>query len=140
MAQLDSGHEGLSKKNFRTYSKLYRDPELFEAVEDEVLWELGKYATQNGQSAIEAWSVGCSAGEEVFSLLMSWEQALAPHMDPALKLRFYGTDLSDQAVDAARRTRSSGSRGRPRARCGGGASGASKVGPGIAARSSPPSS
>jgi chemotaxis methyl-accepting protein methylase len=103
MAQLDSGHEGLSKKNFRTYSKLYRDPELFEAVEDEVLWELGKYATQNGQSAIEAWSVGCSAGEEVFSLLMSWEQALAPHMDPALKLRFYGTDLSDQAVDAARR-------------------------------------
>ena len=31
MAQLDSGHEGLSKKNFRTYSKLYRDPELFEA-------------------------------------------------------------------------------------------------------------
>lgn len=99
---LTDAHEGLSKASYHTYSKLFRDPEIFEAVEDEVLWELGKYAIQQSSETVEAWSVGCSAGEEVFSLLMSWEQAVAAHL-PGVSLDFFGTDLSDDAVDAARR-------------------------------------
>ena len=97
-------HEGLSKKDFRTYSKFYRDPADFEIVENEALWELGKWALQRPESqrTIEAWSVGCSAGEEVFSVLASWEQAVWPHLGD-VDLHFLGTDLSAHAVDAARR-------------------------------------
>ena len=100
----DRGHEGLSKKNYRTYSKLYRDPAAFEVVEDEVLWELGKEALQRkaGERTIDAWSCGCSAGEEMFSLLMSWEQVLMEHF-PGVELQFLGTDLSNDAIDAAGR-------------------------------------
>ena len=102
---LTDAHEGLSKKSYHTYSKLFRDPEIFQAVEDEVIWELGKYAIQQKSASkptVEAWSVGCSAGEEVFSLLMTWEQVLAEHFE-GTELKFFGTDLSDDAVDAARR-------------------------------------
>ena len=96
-------HEGLSKKNYRTYSKLYRDPAAFEVVEDEVLWELGKGALQRGVGqTVEAWSCGCSAGEEVFSLLMSWEQVLAEHF-PGVNLSYLGTDISHDAIEAANR-------------------------------------
>eukprot|EP01043_Picozoa_sp_COSAG02_P016419 COSAG02_NODE_721_length_18054_cov_3.613422_7_plen_600_part_00 len=100
---VDRGHEGLSKKNYRTYSKLYRDPASFEVVENELLWELGKDALQRGAGqAIEAWSCGCSAGEEVFSLLMSWEQVLAEHF-PGVDLSYLGTDISHDAIAAAKR-------------------------------------
>ena len=99
----ERGHEGLSKKNYRTYSKLYRDPAAFEVVEDEVLWELGKDALRRGVGqTVEAWSCGCSAGEEVFSLLMSWEQVLAEHF-PSVNLSYLGTDISHDAIDAANR-------------------------------------
>eukprot|EP01043_Picozoa_sp_COSAG02_P065022 COSAG02_NODE_9681_length_2142_cov_1.976505_1_plen_522_part_10 len=100
---VDRGHEGLSKKNYRTYSKLYRDPASFEVIENEVLWELGKDAVQRGAGhAIEAWSCGCSAGEEVFSLLMSWEQVLAEHF-VGVDLSCLGTDISADAIEAAQR-------------------------------------
>ena len=101
----EDAHEGLTKKDFRTFSKLYRDPKPFAVVENEVLWELGKCALQRPEEeerVIECWSVGCSAGEEAYSLLVSWEQALSQHLE-GVSLRVLGTDLSDAALDAARR-------------------------------------
>ena len=68
--------EGISKKNFRTYSKFFRDIGPYDIVINEVLWEIGKAKAANSSRRIQAWSVGCSAGEECNSLILAWEQAL----------------------------------------------------------------
>jgi chemotaxis methyl-accepting protein methylase len=99
-------HEGLSKKNFRTYSKFFRDTEPYEVALDEVLWQLAKQQLLRGGSThtVHAWSIGCSAGEEAYSVLLAWEQLIRPQLLPAsVGLRYHGTDCSRAAVDAAQR-------------------------------------
>ena len=68
----------------------------------EVLWELGKRKVLGSERRIHAWSVGCSAGEEAYSLVLAWEQALRSQFLPcSIALQCLGTDSSADAVAAA---------------------------------------
>lgn len=51
---------------------------------------------------LTAWSAGCSTGEEVYSLAMLMDQALAPY-DPRPRINVIGSDLSRNSLNTARR-------------------------------------
>ncbi len=54
---------------------------------------------------LRAWVVGCSTGEEAYTLAMLLWEALdaMPEGAPACTIRIFATDLSADAIDAARR-------------------------------------
>eukprot|EP01050_Picozoa_sp_SAG11_P021446 SAG11_NODE_3818_length_2210_cov_2.614874_1_plen_319_part_00 len=66
--------------NYRTFSKFFRDPKVFEFVLDQVLRGFAKecaLAVADASSApLRCWSLGCSAGEEAYSVVMLWEEAI----------------------------------------------------------------
>ena len=85
----------------------FRDPEAFEALEEQVIPQLlaGKPAdaayADPGRSAVRVWVPGCSTGEEAYSLAI-----LLVECQEALKQRFkvqvFATDIDNQAIAAAR--------------------------------------
>lgn len=60
-----------------------------------------KACPENG--TLRAWSLGCSTGEEAYSLAIAFKETvakLAP--ESGLKLRIFATDLDKDAIDKAR--------------------------------------
>ncbi len=53
-------------------------------------------------TTLTAWSAGCSTGEEVYSLAILMDQALAP-FDPRPRINVIGSDLSRTSLSKARR-------------------------------------
>jgi chemotaxis methyl-accepting protein methylase len=102
--------------NYHTFSKFFRDPAVFDFVLDEILWKLAKRhqpaagacdrcPVEGGGNRIRCWSLGCSAGEEAYSLALLWDQGIQRRL-PALarvQLSVLGTDLSPAAVESAKR-------------------------------------
>ena len=80
----------------------FRDPEVWDLLRDEVLPPMIAEAAP-GQ-ALSAWVPACSSGEEVYTLAITFAEALARHPKGArVHLQIYGTDLDRDAVDRARR-------------------------------------
>ena len=80
-------------------TSFFRDAEAFDALEQHVFRELAK--TKQEGSSIRIWVPGCSTGEEVYSIAIRLLEALG---DPAqhLSIKIFGSDLSGEAVEAAR--------------------------------------
>lgn len=75
-------------------SRFFRDRDIFDALEQEVLPALAETAASRG--AIEAWSAGCASGEEPYTLALIWAVRLQPRF-AGMGLRIVATD-SDAAV------------------------------------------
>jgi chemotaxis protein methyltransferase CheR len=73
----------------------YRHPEHFAALDD-----AAANAAAHGRPYRTAWSVGCSTGEEAYSLAM----ALAPHLRGAAPV-VVGSDVSPRSLERAREGR-----------------------------------
>ena len=70
---------------------MFRDPEVYRALRDEVIPILRTYPF------VRIWHVGCSSGEEVYSLaILLEEQGLYE------RCRIYATDISDVILERAR--------------------------------------
>ncbi|MCP4994006.1 MAG: protein-glutamate O-methyltransferase CheR, partial [Gammaproteobacteria bacterium] len=75
-----------------TVSQMFRDPELFKALRDNILQLLETYPF------IRIWHAGCANGEEVYSL------AILLHEEGLLsRCRIYATDMNEAAVLQAQR-------------------------------------
>lgn len=74
-----------------TVTELFREPEVFLALRNQVIPHLKTY------SRIKIWSAGCSTGEEIFSLaiLMNEEGLLK-------RCTFYGTDINPRVLEQAK--------------------------------------
>lgn len=59
-----------------TVSRFYRDPAVFDYLQDEVLPALAEECTSRGASQLRAWSVGAASGEEPYTLRILWRHAL----------------------------------------------------------------
>ncbi|HET7315705.1 protein-glutamate O-methyltransferase CheR [Salinisphaera sp.] len=71
-------------------SEMFRDPEVFAALREQVLPVLSSYPRVN------IWQAGCALGEEVYSMAILAEEAgLLP------RCRFYATDINDKALSHA---------------------------------------
>lgn len=75
-----------------TISRFYRDPRVFELLEQKVLPALAEAAAARGEVALRCWSAGCASGEEPHTLSLLWHLCLRP--------RFPGLDFSIVATDA----------------------------------------
>jgi len=80
-------------------TSFFRDKNAFEELEEKVIPKL--FAKKSGEDTIRIWSVGCSTGEESYSLAM----LLAEHRDRIMlncKIQIFATDLDSHAIKLAR--------------------------------------
>lgn len=73
-------------------TEMFRDPEYFAAIRNQVVPHLRTYPS------LKIWVAGCSTGEEVYSL------AILLHEEGLLeRTMIYATDINPESLDAARR-------------------------------------
>ena len=81
--------------NNETY--FFRDPAYFDALTDRILPDIAKSRSET--KTLSIWSAGCSTGQEAFSLAMIFAEQ--PCWE-GWRIDILGTDISTQAIDAAR--------------------------------------
>ncbi len=80
-------------------TNFFRDREAFEALEREVVPKL--LTSRSVEEKVRAWVVGCSTGEEVYSLGMILSEGVTdPQFTPGLQL--FATDIDERAIQFAR--------------------------------------
>jgi two-component system CheB/CheR fusion protein len=84
----------------------FRDPDLWADIEGQVLPELLARPCNeaDGKAGLRAWIVGCSTGEEAYSLAMAFKEATARQASSdTCTLQIFATDLSADAILLARK-------------------------------------
>jgi len=82
-------------------TSFFRDPAAWELLRDQALPAL--LAGRSPGGVIRAWSVGCSTGEEAYSLAMAFMEALKQiKAEGKFRLQIFATDLDHDAIDKAR--------------------------------------
>ena len=83
-------------------TRFFRDPAVWQQLQDTVLPALLARSVESGQ--LRAWVVGCSTGEEAYSLAMVFQEVLEALPEPAgHTLKIFATDLSADAITVARK-------------------------------------
>ncbi len=82
-----------------TYSDFFRNPLTFALLEQ---WVLPGLISQNTGAEIRVWSAGCSCGQEAYSIAMLLSN-LGPVEGQPVRFRIFATDISESALDFARR-------------------------------------
>lgn len=90
-----------------TVSRFYRDAKVFEQLAVSALPHLAEAAIARRASVLRAWSAGCGAGEEPYSLALAWRFGAAASF-PNVDLNVVATD-----VDEAQLMRADGACYRP---------------------------
>lgn len=83
-------------------TSFFRDPQVWQDLQDKVLPALlARHAADAGP--LRAWVVGCSTGEEAYSLAIVFSEALDALPAPAHRqLQIFATDLNADAIASAR--------------------------------------
>jgi chemotaxis protein methyltransferase CheR len=79
-------------------SKFFRNPEVWQVIGERVLPEL-----QAAGQPIRAWSAGCAAGEEAYSLSILWHEHTQATGTAPDRLQILGTDVDRPILAAAQR-------------------------------------
>jgi len=79
-------------------TKFFRDTAAFDIMEKKVIPEIVKNAKESNK-AIKIWSVGCSSGEEAYSIAILIEEYLRKH-NLKIEYKIFATDIDDRGVDA----------------------------------------
>jgi two-component system CheB/CheR fusion protein len=82
-------------------TSFFRDAEVWEELRDSIIPELLAAHPEGG--VLRAWTVGCSTGEEAFSLAIVFKEALSKLKHAKhYSLQIFATDLDKDAIDKAR--------------------------------------
>ena len=102
LARDDAERELLGKELLIGVTGFFRDTPVWHALKQEVLPALLQ-ARGDGWH-MRAWVAGCSTGEEAYSLAITFREVLEAHPGLAnCSLQVFATDLSQDAIDRARR-------------------------------------
>jgi two-component system CheB/CheR fusion protein len=83
-------------------TSFFRDPPLWQELKDTVLPAL--LARRTPGTPMRAWVVGCSTGEEAYSLAMAFREVADTQPDPdAWTLQIFASDVNSDAIAVARR-------------------------------------
>jgi chemotaxis protein methyltransferase CheR len=83
-----------------TVSRFNRDKVVLEHVCNEVLPELAQQMIVSGETSLRVWSAGCAMGEEAYSIVLIWENALRKDF-PQLDIHVLGTDIDEDLLQRA---------------------------------------
>lgn len=82
-------------------TSFFRDSAVWQSLRDDVLPAL--FAANSRGAALRAWVVGCSTGEEAYSLAMVFREALERcRLSAHYSLQIFATDLDPDAIAKAR--------------------------------------
>lgn len=81
-------------------TSFFRDPAALHSLAHKIFPRL--LTEHSGKGTLRIWVAGCSTGEEVYSLAITFLE-LRDNKRLAVQLQIFGTDLSPSAVDKARR-------------------------------------
>ena len=90
--------DGLYTDCLINVTSFFRNPETFEILQRKVLPRL---LQQRGNEPIRMWVLGCSTGQEAYSIAMIFQEAIAK-IPRARKLQVFATDLNEALLDKAR--------------------------------------
>jgi two-component system CheB/CheR fusion protein len=79
-------------------TSFFRNPDAFDALKQKVFPRL---LQQRSDSPLRVWVLGCSTGQEAYSLAMTLTEA-ADNVTRPRKLQIFATDLNDALLDKAR--------------------------------------
>lgn len=100
---LENGRAGLAQKLIDVLNHreplFFRDAPLFQMLEETLLLPL--LARKHKGAAVRFWSVGCSTGEEAYSLAIFMQEKFKDILEQA-SLEIFATDLSSDAIDIAK--------------------------------------
>lgn len=80
-------------------TQFFRDPEAFKEIE-KLIPELVERKIKNGEEEIRIWTVGCSTGQEAYTLAILLDQYLQTIKDP-IDFRIFATDVDKDSIKAA---------------------------------------
>ncbi|MDO9119278.1 MAG: CheR family methyltransferase [Nitrospira sp.] len=80
-------------------TSFFRNPEAFEALQRDILPQL--MAAQRGDEPVRFWVLGCSTGQEAYSLAMAFVE-VARKATRAHPLQIFATDLNEKLLEKAR--------------------------------------
>lgn len=80
-------------------TNFFRDPQAFKTLETQVIPEILEKAKEE-QRDIKIWSVGCSTGEEAYSIAISLEKVMAD-TGSRVNYKIFATDIDSRAIDTA---------------------------------------
>jgi two-component system CheB/CheR fusion protein len=82
-------------------TSFFREPDSFAVLKDKVISHLLK--NKKGKETIRVWVVGCSTGEEAYSIAIVFRECLDELGTKGnLKIQIYATDLDNEAISIAR--------------------------------------
>jgi len=99
LQQHPSEAEALFRDLLIGVTNFFRDPEAFKALEEQIIPKI--FAGKPAGAAIRVWSLGCSNGEEAYSiaiLLLERMEALKQ----SYTVQIFATDIDSQAIATAR--------------------------------------
>lgn len=82
-------------------TSFFRDPAAWKQLKEQVFPDMFRRYPDGAQ--LRAWAVGCSTGEEAFSLAMTFKETIEATQPPAhFTLQVFATDLDEEAINRAR--------------------------------------
>ena len=82
----------------------FRDPDIWRQLREVTMPRI--LTRHSGTQPLRAWVVGCSTGEEAYSLAMIFQEAVIAHAGPQTPaLQIFASDLSADAIEFARKAR-----------------------------------
>jgi two-component system, chemotaxis family, CheB/CheR fusion protein len=92
--------EALYQDILISVTNFFRNPESFDALKSAILPGIFEHPRVEG--AVRIWALGCSTGEEVYSLAMVLQEYME-ETSQLVRLTVFGTDLNNLAIERARR-------------------------------------
>ena len=91
--------EALYQDLLISVTNFFRNPEAFEFLKRKVFPKLMK--DRSPDDAVRVWTVGCSTGQEAYSIAMAFLEYLS-HNSQNVRLQVFATDLNDELLEKAR--------------------------------------
>jgi two-component system CheB/CheR fusion protein len=102
LQQDESETDALFRELLIGVTRFFRDPEAYEALKQQVIPRL--FDGKGREDTVRVWVVGCSTGEEVYSLAMLLREHAAG-VRAAPDVQIFASDLSEEALQRARKGR-----------------------------------
>jgi chemotaxis methyl-accepting protein methylase len=82
-------------------TEFFRNPEVYQALHDKILPNFLESRSISHLAPLRIWSLGCSTGEEPYSIAMSVSSVLNGNPQRS-NFRIYATDIDDEALKIAK--------------------------------------